>query len=439
MIEVQKWLDQFLSENDRIVLAVSGGPDSMVLLYTLLKIRRKKDIDIICAHVNHKIRIESDEEAVFVENFCKKNHVPFEKMEIEKYREDNFHDEARKKRYEFFEKILKKYHAPYLMTAHHGDDLMETIMMRLVRGSTLRGYSGFQKISKLEGYSMIRPLIEMTKEQIEYYARENKIPFVIDTSNDKDKYTRNRYRKYVLPKLKEEDENVHLKFYKFSKLAYQYNSYIEKEVEKYLKKVYINNILNLKEYSKLDELIQIQIIDSILSKVYGDTIYLIHDQHTKLIMDVIASKKPNVMLNLPNNVIVKKSYDKLRIDYLEEYIEAYQLELTDDMVLPNNHRIQKMDYENGCSNDVCRINICDVKLPLLVRTRKVGDKMNVKGMIGRKKVKDIFIENKIDIKERELWPLVVDSNDVIIWIPGLKKSKIDVPIDRKCDIILKYY
>ena len=277
------------------------------------------------------------------------------------------------------------------------------------------------------------------KEEIEYYDREHDIPFVTDNSNVSDKYTRNRYRKYLLPRLKEEEKNVHLKFYKFSKLAYLYGNYVDKEVEKQLQKVYNNNILNLVEYSQLDELIQLKIIDYLLSKVYGDDIHLICDQHTKLIMDVIHSKKPNVMLNLPNNVIVKKNYSQLRIDYLEEYIEAYKLELEDDMVLPNNHRIQKMDYENGTGNDILRMNLEDVKLPLMVRTKQIGDKMYVKGMIGRKKVKDIFIEHKISPKERELWPIVVDADDNIIWIPGLKKSKIDVPSDRKCDIILKYY
>ncbi len=411
----------------------------MALLYLLLQIRKKKDIEIICAHVNHKIRKESDEEAKFVSQFCKKNHVKFEKMEIEHYEQENFHEDARKKRYQFFERVLHKYRAPYLLTAHHGDDLVETILMRLVRGSTLKGYAGFQKVVFLDEYTIMRPLIELTKEEIEYYNREHNIPFVIDNSNGSDKYTRNRYRKYILPRLKEEEPNMHLKFYKFSNLAYMYDKYVEKEVEKQIERIYQDNILNLNEYSQLDELIQLKIIDYILGKVYGENIHLIHDQHTKLIRDVISSKKPNVMLNLPNHVIVKKNYSQLRIDYLEEYIQAYKLELEDDMILPNNHRIQKVDFETENGNDICRINFDDVKLPLTVRTKQPGDKINVKGMIGRKKVKDIFIEHKLLPKERELWPIVVDNRGDIIWIPGLKKSKIDVPSDEKCDIILKYY
>lgn len=439
MKAVQEWLNEYLNEDDVIVVAVSGGPDSMTLLSLLTQIRKKKHIDIICAHVNHKIRKESEEEAKFVQDYCKKKKVKFEKMEIEEYGENNFHDEARKKRYDFFEKVLKKYNSYYLMTAHHGDDLMETILMRLVRGSSMKGYSGFQKTVEHSNYTIIRPLIEATKEEIEYYAKRHKIPFVTDKSNSNDKYTRNRYRKYILPKLKEEEENVHLKFSKFSKMAHLYDHYVEKEVKKYIEKVYIDNILNLKEYSQLDELIKYKIIEYILEKVYQDNLNLICDQHVKSIIDIIHSNKPNIMLNLPNNIIAKKSYNQLRVGRLEEYIEAYQLELADDMILPNNHRIQKLNFESGCGNDICRINLKDIKLPLMVRTRKNGDKIYVKGMLGRKKVNDIFIENKIDKKERDLWPLVVDKDDKIVWVPGLKKSKIDVPTDRKCDIILKYY
>ena len=124
---------------DAVVVGVSGGPDSMALLHLLIRLKKALDLQIICAHVNHNTgRKGQFEEQKFVEDYCKKNSVIFETMTIEKYGDDNFHNEARTIRYSFFNSLIKKYNAKYLFTAHHADDLMETILMRIVRGSTLK-------------------------------------------------------------------------------------------------------------------------------------------------------------------------------------------------------------------------------------------------------------------------------------------------------------
>ena len=157
MKEVINFLEKdiFNEENLSVIVACSGGPDSMALLDILLKFRTDKNLNIICAHVNHKLRVESEQEKIDVENFCKNNKIIFEYMEIAKYDKDNFHSQARNIRYEFFDKLMKKYNAKYLFTAHHGDDLIETILMRISRGSTVKGYSGFNKITKKANYYLI--------------------------------------------------------------------------------------------------------------------------------------------------------------------------------------------------------------------------------------------------------------------------------------------
>ena len=132
--------------NPSIVVACSGGPDSMALLNLCLELRKDMNLNIVCAHVNHNVREESASEKLFVESVCKKNNIIFEYMKIENYSDDNFENEARTKRYTYFEELLKKHNAPYLLTAHHGDDLVETILMRITRGSTLKGYSGFSNV-----------------------------------------------------------------------------------------------------------------------------------------------------------------------------------------------------------------------------------------------------------------------------------------------------
>lgn len=146
MKEVLCFLDDLLKPNDKIVVAVSGGPDSMALLDLVLELKDKKNLNIICAHVNHNVRKESDSEANMVLQFCKQHGIVFEYMKIDNYEMGNFHSVARQKRYAFFDLLVKRYKANYLFTAHHLDDLMETILMRLVRGSTLKGYAGFKKV-----------------------------------------------------------------------------------------------------------------------------------------------------------------------------------------------------------------------------------------------------------------------------------------------------
>ena len=249
-------------EKDTIVIGCSTGPDSMALFDLLLKIRDKYQLKIICAHVNHNVRKQSIEEAEFIKKYCEEKNVILESMVIEKYGDDNFHNEARNIRYHFFEKVVEKYKADYLMTAHHGDDLIETVLMRITRGSNISGYSGFHKIVDMDNYKIVRPLIYYTKKELEEYDEENNVKYYIDDSNSKMKYTRNRYRKYALPFLKEEDINVHKKFLKFSNTIEEASKYIEKERDKALKSVRDSKSgrILIDEFLKVDSYIQKEIL-----------------------------------------------------------------------------------------------------------------------------------------------------------------------------------
>ena len=160
---------------DTIVIGCSSGPDSMALVDMLLKVREIYQLQLIIAHVNHNVRSESYDEAIYMKEYCEKNNLLFETMTIEEYGDDNFHNEARAIRYNFFETLINKYEANYLMTAHHGDDLIETILMRMVRGSNLNGYSGFKEIVDMGTYKIARPLIKFTKEELLQYNVENNI------------------------------------------------------------------------------------------------------------------------------------------------------------------------------------------------------------------------------------------------------------------------
>ena len=425
-------------KNTTVVIGCSTGPDSMALLDMLLKVREDLNIKIICAHVNHNLRTQSKEEAIFMKAFCKEQEIVFEYLLIDKYGDDNFHNEARNIRYNFFEKVIEKYKADYLMTAHHGDDLIETILMRITRGSSLKGYSGFQKIVDKGNYKIIRPLIDMTKEELLKYDEENKVRYFIDDSNSKMKYTRNRYRAHILPFLKEEDKNIHLKYLKFSEDLDKVYQIVEKEKQKILKKVVNNNKLNITEFKQVDTYFQKEILYSLINKYYSDDLLLINDKHIDLIENLINSTKANSYVNLPNEVVVTKNYNTLEISRKNEEVFNYEIEYNNYVDLPNGKHIYEYKEDTGNSNFICRLNSNELSLPLIVRNRRTGDKMIIKNLNGSKKIKDIFIEKKVPLNERDIWPVVTDSKDNVVWLPGLKKSKFDKKKNEFYDIIIKY-
>ena len=433
--DILKKLDKTIKENETVITATSGGPDSMALLSLLIKLSQTKKITIICAHVNHNLRKESQEEAIMVEKYANENNLIFEKMEINHY-EGNTENYARTQRYNFFEKLIKKFNATYLLTAHHGDDLTETILMRMVRGSSLKGYSGFQEITDKGNYKIYRPLITKTKDELLNYVKTNNIPYAVDKTNFSEEYTRNRYRLNILPILKKENKSVHLKFLKFSETLKLYDDHINKEANEKLNKVYQNNNLNLKLFENEDELIKRKILYQILNNLYYKNISLITDNHVELILNIIESSRPNLKINLPSKVLVIKNYQNLYFTQNTE-IKSYSFTFEDKVILPNDKILIKEETEDT-SNYTIRLNSKELSLPLIVRTRQNGDKMEIKNLNGHKKIKDIFINEKISETARNSWPILTDQNNQIIWLPGLKKSKFDKQKQENYDIIIRY-
>lgn len=436
--EVSKFLDNLsLTSEDTLVVAVSGGPDSMALFSILLDYRSKVNYKLVCAHVNHNVRVQSKDEAVFVREYCEKNNVIFEYLSIENWDTTNFHAQAHLKRYEFFESLLKKYNSKYLFTAHHGDDLVETILMHMVRGSTLKGYRGFGRLEKRPIYNLVRPLLDYSKVELLEYAQKQNIPYVIDHSNEKDKYTRNRYRKYIVPSLKEEEPNLIHKFRLFSETLAMYEEHVLKEIEDILPEAITEDELNLNVWHACSPLLQEKIIYYLLEQTYQKDLTCINKRHVELIKDLINSSKANASITLPLDIIVKKKYDKLSLKHKNFTNIPYDMEISGDITLPNGRMITIEKACEDTSNFICYLDTSKLSMPLHVRSRKIGDVMEVKGLGGHKKIKDIFIDEKVDVELRSIWPVVTDNNGIIVWLPGLKKSKFDTK-EQNYDIILKY-
>lgn len=423
-------------DNSTIVVAVSGGPDSMVLLNILNDLKAKHNYKLVCAHVNHKLRDESEEEELFVNNYCKSNDIVFEKINFDSYETNNIESEAHDRRYLFFEELIKKYNSNYLLTAHHGDDLVETILMKLTRGSSLDGYIGFNKISNRNNYKILRPLIFYTKDEILKYAEEKNIEYRIDKTNFDKKITRNRYRLDILPLLKKENKNIHLKYLKFSEELEQNNEFIREYINERYNIIIKDNVINNKVLLNEKQFIIKKIIYKFLLENYNDEIKLINDKHIDSIYNLVNNKRSG-FISLPKNKQIYVSSEKIYF-ISDNNIDSYKIELTDEMVDIPYGKIGIIKDTNLTNNFVTHIDSKNIKLPLYVRNINDKDVVEVLNLNGSKKVKDILKDCKINKDKRDNYPVVIDSNNNVIFIPGLKKSKYDTLKQGKYDIIVWY-
>ncbi len=277
-----------LQDGDRVVIGVSGGPDSMSLLNSLNNLKEKLNIKIYVAHINHMIREEADEETEYVRSFCEKIGVEFfaKRIKVEeeaKKQKIGTEEAGRNIRYEFFEEVAKKVGANKIATAHNSNDNAETVLMNIIRGTSISGLKGIEKVR--EG-RFIRPIIECNRMEVEEYCKEQKLDPRYDKTNYENVYTRNKIRNLLIPYLQKEfNPNILEGINRLSNLATSNEEFINNIVENEYKKLSIigdniinsdgeekiNNtiILNLKEFNKLDYVIKSKLILYTISKVYG--------------------------------------------------------------------------------------------------------------------------------------------------------------------------
>ena len=276
-----------IENKDVIVIGVSGGPDSMALLNLLINLNKNKKIDakLVVAHINHGIREEAEEETKFVEKFCRENDVPCyikrEKVEeLARKQKIGTEEAGRKLRYYFFEEVLEKEKANKIATAHNANDNAETILMNLMRGS---GTSGLKGIEIKRDNKYIRPILKVTRKEIEDYCDEMNLQPKIDKTNKENIYTRNKIRNELIPFIEKKfNPNIINSLNRLSEIASDEDEYIEKKVSEEYNKVLIeenigNNkidgkeqvILDLKKFNQEEKVIKNRLVRYTISKVLG--------------------------------------------------------------------------------------------------------------------------------------------------------------------------
>lgn len=268
-----------IENGDKIVLGVSGGPDSISMLNILNEIKTEFDFEIFVAHINHMIRKEADEDEKYVQEYCEKNNIKcyVKRIDVQQIANTNkigTEEAGRKIRYEFFEEIMKKVGANKIGIAHNKNDKIETIMMNLLRGS---GISGLKGIEPIRDNKYIRPLIECERQEIEKYCDDNKLNPRIDKTNFENDYTRNKIRNIVIPYIKKEfNPNIIETIDRLSNVATDESNFIESQAQKKYQKLLIQSnknelILKLKDFNELDKVIKNRIILYATKQLMGST------------------------------------------------------------------------------------------------------------------------------------------------------------------------
>lgn len=270
-----------IEDGDKIVLGVSGGPDSICMLDNLREVKEEKiiEFEIYVAHINHMIREEAIDDEKYVQEYCKKYNIEcfVKRADVQKIASEKkigTEEAGRKVRYDFFEEVLQKTESNKIAIAHNKNDKIETIIMHLLRGS---GLSGLKGIEPIRDNKYIRPLLECERTEIEQYCEDKKLNPRIDKTNFENEYTRNKIRNIVIPYIKKEfNPNIIQTLSRLSDLATDESNYIELQTQKAFEKILIAKekeqiTLNLKEFNKQDKVIKNRLILYTTKELMGST------------------------------------------------------------------------------------------------------------------------------------------------------------------------
>ena len=326
-IKVPKFIkeNELIENGDKLILGVSGGPDSLCMLDLLYKMKQKKELnfEIIVAHVNHMIREEAESDENFVKEFCEKRNIEFisKKIDIKNIANTEkigLEEAGRKQRYKFFNEILAKKMFNKIAIAHNKNDVAETILMNLFRGTGITGLKGIE--AKTEKY--IRPLIDCERTEIERYCKEKELNPRIDKTNYENTYTRNKIRNIVIPYIQKEfNPNFIQTMYRLSNLIQEEEKYIKKEVSKKYTEILVSEdfeekqiILDLKKFNNQEKVIKSELIIYTITRLTS-TNKGIEKIHIEDIMKLCQR-------NIGNKFLMPNKYLKVSINNGQIYFKS---------------------------------------------------------------------------------------------------------------------
>ena len=411
--------ENLIKDNTKIIVGLSGGMDSMVLLDILTLL----GYSCIAAHCNFHLRgEESNRDEIFVKKWCKSIDIPFTSINFDtnQYaldRKISIEMAARELRYHWFETLRKHYQANYIAVAHHKDDSVETVLLNLIRGTGIKGLTG---ISAKNGH-VVRPLLCISRLEIEKYILERDIPHVTDSTNSEDLYLRNSLRLNVLPLLETLNPSVKDTIYRTSRNLTEAEKIYSESIQKSIKDVFSDNKIDI---NKLRQTASPRSVLFELLTTYNFTPSTIED-----ISESIDSISGKIFYSDSGSDLKKKKYRLIKdrnyflLDVVNDIINDNQTYLieeeTTEIDFPINLKIREISSPKDIIYDsrFLYIDADKIKYPLVLRKWRSGDWFIPFGMKGRKKLSDYFSDRKFSLKDKEdAWLLA--SGDDIVWIVG---------------------
>ncbi|OPJ54817.1 tRNA lysidine(34) synthetase TilS [Alkalithermobacter paradoxus] len=445
---------KLIDYNDTIVLGISGGPDSVCLLHVLNELKEEYSLKIYAAHLNHKIRgIEAQKDAIYCADLCDDMKIPcfIRAIDVPKYCQENglsIEEGARILRYNMFFEIKEKVNATKIAVAHNLDDQAETVVMRIMRGTGLDGLKG---IEYKRDNTIIRPLLDIKREEIEKYCYDNNLNPRIDYTNLEDIYTRNKIRLKLIPYM-EENFNPNLKesVCRMANLLRDDSDFIDNEANKAFDNLCEKESertikINTQTFSHIHNAIKNRIIRKCISFVIGD-LKGIEQKHIEDVMALIHTEKNDLKINLPKGLILYKKNSSIiftdeeikseSINYTYKIPKSGYIKIKELNTLVETKILNKEDI-NLCSDDKYTkyFDLDKISGELEIRNRRNGDKIKALGLGGTKKLKDIFIDFKVSKEERDKVPILCDQKG-IMWVVGYRMSE-DYKIDTNTKKVLR--
>ena len=432
---IQKY--NMLEHGLKVVVAISGGPDSVCLLHLLCNLKNKWGLTLIIAHLNHGLRPTEDEiESRFVEKLALSYGLSVEIKKAGRELNDqggSLEEKARDFRYRFLEQVKNKYEADRIALGHNLNDQAETFLMRLLRGS---GLTGLASIPPVRNHLFIRPLIEVSRPEVLKYLETHEYDFMTDSSNLETAYLRNRIRLELLPQLESYQPRIINLLAQTASILRRDNEWLDSETKKWVEK---NTKISSKDkysiplakFNQLPDALKTRAIRYVLKEIAGGNLRRINARHLEAINQIALKKRSQSQYSLPKGIVAQKVYDRLVIFKPGKnsahnfcytikgpgHIDLNELGLIICLEEIDSHTIKDTDL---CSDPwTAFFDLKKITFPLIIRNMQRGDRFIPFGMKGHKKIKDFFIDLKIPSEQRIRVPLLTLQNRPI-WVCGYR-------------------
>ena len=458
---------KMIEDGEIVLVAVSGGADSLALLYGLHALRAQLNCELHVVHLNHCLRPEADADAEFVQQHAARLELPctIQHAEVPRLvKEWKLSVEAagRKARYQFYESVCTEVGATKVALGHHQDDIAETVLMNLIRGS---GATGLKGIPPIRNTKFIRPLARFTRQNIEAFLASINIVPRYDATNTDTTYLRNRIRGELIPKLVHDyNPNIKTGLSRTADVLGAESEYLDAAARKALETCRIqgpnkkNIVLNRAKFRQYHIALQRRMLRQSVSEMLGDMSDL-YFAHCEAMLNLVEGDAPNTVLALRNNLQFRRAYQQLIFERKPVEMESFTYPITiggktfiailntdittelGDAASPGTLTLPDGKFEAIFDYEKLRKVFAEPSsetVPLIVRNRRQGDRFQPYGMRGTKKIKDFLIDAKVPRYERDSIPLLV-CGDEILWVIGYTTSEsFKIKPDTRQYLYLRY-